>query len=111
MATHSSILVWRIPGTEEPGGIQSRRVTKSQTRLSDGSCTQKDLRRKQSQAGIRFLSRHSMTDSGATSTGSSRKEIVSQKVIYVIPSYPRREVVPGLPQPPKSTDAQVHDIK
>ena len=24
MATHSSILVWRIPGTEEPGGLQSK---------------------------------------------------------------------------------------
>ena len=23
MATHSSILVWRIPGTEEPGGLLS----------------------------------------------------------------------------------------
>ena len=23
MATHSSILAWRIPWTEEPGGIQS----------------------------------------------------------------------------------------
>ena len=23
MATHSSILAWRIPGTEEPGGQQS----------------------------------------------------------------------------------------
>ena len=23
MATHSSILVWRIPGTEESGGLQS----------------------------------------------------------------------------------------
>ena len=23
MATHSSILGWRIPGTEEPGGLQS----------------------------------------------------------------------------------------
>ena len=23
MATHTSILVWRIPWTEEPGGIQS----------------------------------------------------------------------------------------
>ena len=22
-ATHSSILAWRIPGTEEPGGLQS----------------------------------------------------------------------------------------
>ena len=23
MATHSSILIWRIPWTEEPGGLQS----------------------------------------------------------------------------------------
>ena len=23
MAAHSSILVWRIPGTEEPGGLES----------------------------------------------------------------------------------------
>ena len=33
-ATHSSILAWRIPWTEEPGGLQSG-VTKSQTQLSD----------------------------------------------------------------------------
>ena len=32
MATHSSILGWRIPWTEEPGGLQSTGVTKSQTR-------------------------------------------------------------------------------
>ena len=25
MATHSSILAWRIPGTEEPGGLPSMR--------------------------------------------------------------------------------------
>ena len=24
MATHSNILAWRIPRTEEPGGLQSR---------------------------------------------------------------------------------------
>ena len=24
MATHSSLLAWRIPWTEEPGGLQSR---------------------------------------------------------------------------------------
>ena len=28
MATHSSGLVWRIPGTEEPGGLQFVGVTK-----------------------------------------------------------------------------------
>ena len=26
MATHSSILAWRIPWTEEPGGLQSTRL-------------------------------------------------------------------------------------
>ena len=29
MATHSSILAWRIPWTEEPGELQSMGVTKS----------------------------------------------------------------------------------
>ena len=26
MATHSSILAWRIPWTQEPGGLQSREL-------------------------------------------------------------------------------------
>ena len=49
MATCSSILAWRIPLIEEPGGLQSMGVAKSQTQLSDcqppslsalqGSCT------------------------------------------------------------------------
>ena len=35
MATHSSILAWEIPWTEEPGGLQSVGSQKSQTGLSD----------------------------------------------------------------------------
>ena len=31
MATHSSILAWAIPWTEEPGGLQSMGVAKSDT--------------------------------------------------------------------------------
>ena len=31
MATHSSILAWEIPGTEEPGGLQSMGSQKSRT--------------------------------------------------------------------------------
>ena len=27
MATHSSILAWRMPWTEEPGGLQSKQLT------------------------------------------------------------------------------------
>ena len=36
MATHSNILAWRIPWTEEPGGLHTvHGVTDSQTGLSD----------------------------------------------------------------------------
>ena len=35
MATHFSILAWEIPWTEEPGGLKSMGVAKSQTLLSD----------------------------------------------------------------------------
>ena len=31
MATYSSILAWKIPGTEEPGGLQSMGSQNSQT--------------------------------------------------------------------------------
>ena len=31
MATHLSILAWRIPGTEEPGGLQSTGSKESDT--------------------------------------------------------------------------------
>ena len=34
LATHSSILAWRIPWREEPGRLQSMGVAKSQTRLT-----------------------------------------------------------------------------
>jgi len=36
--THSSILVWKIPWTEEPGRLESM-VAKSQTQLSTHACT------------------------------------------------------------------------
>ena len=39
MATHSSSLAWKIPGVEEPGGLQSMGVAKSRTRLSDFTFT------------------------------------------------------------------------
>ena len=35
MATHSSILAWEIPWTEEPGGLQSTGSQNSQTQLSN----------------------------------------------------------------------------
>ena len=35
MATHSSILAWEVPWTEEPDGLQSMGSQKSWTRLND----------------------------------------------------------------------------
>ena len=35
MASHSSIFAWRIPWTEEPGGLQSMGPHRVGTRLND----------------------------------------------------------------------------
>ena len=35
MTIHSSILAWKIPWKEKPGGLQSVGVAKSRTRLND----------------------------------------------------------------------------
>ena len=39
MATHSSILAWRIPWTEEPGGLQSMEWQRVGHDSSDLACT------------------------------------------------------------------------
>ena len=39
MATHSSILAWEIPRTEEPGGLQSMGLQKGRIRLSEQTTT------------------------------------------------------------------------
>ena len=39
MATHSSTLAWKIPWTEEPGGLKLQGVAKSQTGLSNFTFT------------------------------------------------------------------------
>ena len=39
MATHSSILAWRIPWTEEPGGLQSTGSQRVGRDRSDLACT------------------------------------------------------------------------
>ena len=51
MATHSSILAWRIPWTEEPGGLESmvskafghNLVTKQEQQYSTYICTPSSL--------------------------------------------------------------------
>ena len=39
MALHSSTLVWKVPGMEEPGGLQSMGFAKSWARLSNFTFT------------------------------------------------------------------------
>ena len=39
MAPHSSTLAWKIPWTEEPGGLQSMGVATSRTQLIDFTFT------------------------------------------------------------------------
>ena len=38
MATHSNILAWKIPGTEEPGGLQFIGSQESDTTACTQSC-------------------------------------------------------------------------
>ena len=40
MATHSSLLAWRIPGPEEPGGLQSMGSQRVGQDRSDLACMQ-----------------------------------------------------------------------
>ena len=42
MATHSSILAWRIPWTEESGGLQPMGSQKSQSRVSNETTRSRD---------------------------------------------------------------------
>ena len=42
-ATHSSILAWEIPWTEEPGGLQPMELQKVGLDYSPGPKTRKDI--------------------------------------------------------------------
>ena len=44
MATHSRILAWKIPWTEEPGGVQSTGSQSDTTETHTHTCTHSDMR-------------------------------------------------------------------
>ena len=50
MATHSSVLAWRIPGTGEPGGLLSM-ASQSRTRLKRLSSSSKQQQLKNLRVG------------------------------------------------------------
>ena len=74
MATHSSILAWKIPWTEEPGRLQSMGSQKSWTQLNK-------TRRKQHQhrsnrltsSDIQFL--HQFPEAGAIASLTSQARV------------------------------------
>ena len=43
MATHSSIIAWRIPWTEEPGGLQSMGYPEALTKAEESQLTLENL--------------------------------------------------------------------
>ena len=43
MATHSSILAWEMPWTEEPDGLQSMGSQKSQSQFIDYTAKQMEI--------------------------------------------------------------------
>ena len=51
IATHSSILAWRIPWTEEPGGATVYRVTENQTQLKRLRTDRRRCRRREVPGG------------------------------------------------------------
>ena len=54
MATHSSILVWEIPWTEEPGGLQSMASRESIEHASSEGMLKKETQRGESSTGCRL---------------------------------------------------------
>ena len=72
MATHSNILAWRIPWTEEPGGLTFLRIAKSQTRLKQLGTyvhTQLEVHQK---------------GSSSFSNNSSRRSVITSLIVYYL---------------------------
>ena len=54
MATHSSILAWRISWTEEPGGLQSRVSQRVRHNSSDLACMHMHVTKHQLLVSVQF---------------------------------------------------------
>ena len=76
MATHSSILTWRIPRTEEPGGLQSTGSRRARHDWGDLACTQSVEDEKTSVAGTSsYLSSIQQDAECCLTTTKERKSI------------------------------------
>ena len=86
MVTHSSILAWRIPWTEEPDRLQSM-IAKSRTRLSDFTITIQSYLRKLGKSQINSLTfrlKQLEKEEQAKPKVSKRKEIVKMREVNEI---------------------------
>ena len=81
MATHSSILSWRIPGTEEPG-----RLAKSWTQLSTGESSSVQLSSVQSLSRVRLFATPWTATHASLSIIKSRSLLKLMSIESVMPS-------------------------
>ena len=68
MTAHSSILDWRIPGTEKPGRLQSMEITKSRVRLRNWVSTHTQMM--ETTHPNKKFPHHEATDFGVQQTGT-----------------------------------------
>ena len=101
-ATHSSILAWKIPWTEEPGGLQSVGLQKSRTRLKQLSRSAQYIHYLEGNQGILSLP--------ALNSSESESEVLSCVQLFAAPwtvahqappsmEFSRQEYWSGLPFP------------
>ena len=111
MAAHSSILAWRIPGTEEPVGLPSM-GSQSRTRLPRLSSSSKGTSRPACQAGGAVAARLLFPRASAAAGGGAREPRAAPWVWRSGPGPHSRFSVRGPrfegppPQPPGSSSPQ-----
>ena len=107
MATHSSILAWRIPWTEEPGGLQSMGLKRVGHKWSDLACV-----------ACVSSAKKMPTDSSRTLVEKKKLNLLSVQFSSVAQSCPTlcdpmNHSTPGLPvhhHLPEFTGTHVHQV-
>ena len=69
MATHSSIIAWKVPWTQEPGRLQLMGLQRNRTQLSDQTTTFPASTRASFHRHVCFLTSNRATHTGCTIVG------------------------------------------
>ena len=77
MATHSSMLAWEIPWTEEPGGLQSMALQESIEHICSEGMLKKERHRGESSTGrcLEGKQRDGVREGGLAVPGNPGKEV------------------------------------